>query len=133
DALPGWSKDLASLASAGPGALPPEDLADSWIAPSWLATGQGPEVNAVMAAYRATALRDAPAMHSLGREVLALHVGLATQMREQMLVIAMAGAAGDHDFAQVAALDRKFGGALPTDDESAQVRRFLVAWAAGAH
>jgi hypothetical protein len=49
-----------------------------------------------------------------------------------MLVIAMTGAAGEHDFAALRALDRRYGGAFPRDDELGRVRRFLLAWSEAA-
>jgi hypothetical protein len=126
--LPQWSDDLAVLARFGPGVLAPEDAAHSWIEAKWLAPGQGPEVNAVMAAYRAAAQRDAAAMRANAVEVLELDAGLAAGMREQMLVIAMLGAAGERDMPGLRALDRRYGGALPLDDEMGRVRQFLLAW-----
>jgi predicted membrane-bound spermidine synthase len=127
--LAGWSAALAVLGRYGPGALASEDLHGSWIDPAWLAPGQPAEVHAIMAAYEAAARRDAAAMHANASRVLALPVELAVGMREQMLLIAMLGAAGQRDFAQVLALDARYGGALPREDELGRVRRFLVAWA----
>jgi hypothetical protein len=68
-------------------------------------------------------------MHANASRVLALPVELAVGMREQMLLIAMLGAAGQRDFAQVLALDARYGGALPREDELGRGRRLLVAWA----
>jgi len=130
--VPEWSRQLAVLGHYGPGALAADELADSWAAPKWLAPGQGPAVSAVMAAYRAAALRDAAAMRTAGNAALALDAGLDVDLRQQLLVIAMAGAAGERDMAAVRALDAKYGGAMPRDDDMAQVRRFLVAWAGSA-
>jgi predicted membrane-bound spermidine synthase len=128
-AFPAWCADVAAVARYGPGALRASDLQPSWIEPSWLAPQQGPEVLAVMAAYRAAALRDAPEMRTRATAVLALPVALPAMMREQMLAIAMSGAAAQHDYAAVVALDKQFGRGLPTHGEAATVRRFLVTWA----
>jgi hypothetical protein len=68
-------------------------------------------------------------MHAHARAVLELRGELAPELRQQMLAIAMAGAAGAGDLAAVAELDRRHGAAMPQDDEHAGVRRFLVAWA----
>jgi hypothetical protein len=87
-------------------------------------------VAAVMAAYRAAADRDPAAMHARARAVLGLRAGLAPAMREQMLTLAMAGAAGEGDRPAVRALEREFATAFPVTGEQAVVRRFLLAWAA---
>jgi predicted membrane-bound spermidine synthase len=128
-ALPAWSRDVAVLARYGPGALASEDLVGSWIDPTWLGSDQGPEVQAIMAAYRAAARRDAVAMRARAVAVLGLDAGLAPELREQMLVIAMSGAAGQKDRDGVRVLERRFGGALPAGDRYADLRRFLLAWA----
>jgi hypothetical protein len=128
-ALGAWSRDLAVLARSGPGSLAPRDLVGSWIAPKWLAPGQGAEVEAVMAAYRATAERDAPAMRARALAVLGLRAPLALELRQQMLAIAMCGAAGQRDYPAVLAFARQYGGAFPPDDDYARIRSFLVAWA----
>jgi hypothetical protein len=127
--LPEWSRELSVVARYGPGALAAADDLDTWIEPGWLAPGQGAEVAAVMAAYRAAALRDAPAMREKAMAVLALDAGLAPELRHQMLLIAMAGAAGQRDRVAILRLDRRFGASMPDDDNLGRVRRFLVAWA----
>jgi spermidine synthase len=129
-ALPRWSASLAQLAQFGPGALSPVDLKDTWIDASWLAPGQGALVSAVMAAYRAAALRDAAGMRAHATAVLAdATAPIAPRMREQMLVIALCGAAGQGDRAGMLALQAKFGRSIPASDNYALVRRFLLAWA----
>jgi hypothetical protein len=128
DALPAWSRDLAAIARYGPGSLAKEDLEDIWVTPKWLAPGQGAEVAAIMAAYRAAALRDGAAMRRHAVEVLQMHVGLSVEMRQQMLLIAMLGAAGQRDRAAIHALDHQFGGDLPHDATYYPLRRFLLAW-----
>jgi hypothetical protein len=125
--LPEWSRALAIVARYGPGALAPEDGSELWISPPWLGAGQGPEVEAVMAAYRAAAQRDAGAMRLRAEAVLQLDAGLAPELREQMLVIAMTGAAGQHDRRALLDLDRRYGAGMPPDDRYAQLRRFLLA------
>jgi predicted membrane-bound spermidine synthase len=131
DALPAWTADLALLARHSIGGLPTASLRDSWIAPAWLASDQGAEVVAIMAAYRAAAERDAVAMQSRARAVLALDAPLALEMRQQMLTIAMTGAAARHDRQAVVALEREFGRDLPAQDDYALVRRFLAAFPDG--
>jgi hypothetical protein len=127
--LPAWTADLAAVARCGPGALATGDLRGAWIEPTWLAAGQGPEVGAIMAAYQAAAERDAASMQTTAEAVLNLKTGVAAEMREQMLLIAMAGAAGQRDFGKVREFDRRFGAALPRDDDYGRVRRLVAAWA----
>jgi predicted membrane-bound spermidine synthase len=124
-----WSEDVAKLARYGPGALDRPDLEASWITPAWLAPGQGVEAAAVMAAYRAASQRDAAAMQSGATAVLDLPVALPPEMREQMLAIAMSGAAGRRDYPAMVALERKYGRGLDDTGDAASVRRFLLAWA----
>jgi predicted membrane-bound spermidine synthase len=128
-ALPGWSRDLALIARYGPGALATEDVQDSWVAPRWLAPGQGPRVAGIMAAYRAAALRDAKAMRADATAVLAGDGNLlSVEMRQQMLLIAMLGAAGQRNRDALHALDRQYGERLPHDATYYPLRRFLLAW-----
>jgi spermidine synthase len=130
ESMPRWSADLAQLAQFGPGALAPVDLQASWIEAKWLSPGQGPLVSAVMAAYRAAALRDAAGMRESATIVLAdATAPIAPLMREQMLVIALSGAAGQGDRAGMLALQSKYGRAIPASDSYGLVRRFLLAWA----
>jgi hypothetical protein len=130
--LRAWSGDVALLARYTVGAMAARDLEGSWIDPAWIAPGQGPEVAAVMAAYHAAASRDARAMHAHARAVLESRADFAPALRQQMLTMAMSGAAGAGDRAAVVALDRAFGGAFPDTGDDAEVRRFLVAWAEGS-
>jgi predicted membrane-bound spermidine synthase len=125
-----WCTDVAATARYGPGALATVDLGPSWIEPTWLAAGQGPDVVAVMAAYRAAAMRDAPAMRARATAVLDLPVGTPAMMREQMLAIAMAGAAAGSDRAAVARLERKYAVGLDRVGVAARVRGFMLSWAA---
>jgi hypothetical protein len=133
--LRAWETNVAALAAFGPGALPPEDLQGSWIEPTWLAPGQPARVAAVMAAYRAAAERDAAAMRANAEAVLKLGKAspLPVQMREQMLSIAMTGAAAQQDLAAVPALATEYGKGLAQDGDAAEVRHFLLAWSRAKH
>jgi spermidine synthase len=124
-----WSRHVATLARFGIGALPARDLQGVWISPSWLAPGQSPEVEMVMAAYAAAAARDPRAMQATATAVLESQADFAPEVRAQMLVLAMTGAA-KVDPASVAALERRYRRTLPPDPDSEEVRRFLLAWAA---
>jgi hypothetical protein len=68
-------------------------------------------------------------MREKAMAVLALDAGLAPELRHQMLLIAMSGAAGQRDRGAILRLDRRFGASMPDDDNLGRVRRFLVAWA----
>jgi hypothetical protein len=81
-----------------------------------------------MAAYRAAAQRDAAGMRARATAVLELSSKPAAEMRAQMLLIGMAGAAGQRDYAAMQALAAKYGEGLAQDDVYADVRRFLLAW-----
>jgi predicted membrane-bound spermidine synthase len=129
--VPVWSVDIAALAHFGPGSLAREDLEGVWVDPKWLAPGQGEAVRTEMAAYRAAAMRDPASMRAAGTDALALDVGLSADMRRQMLLIAMIGAAGEGDAAGVRALDRRFGAGLEGDADYELLRRFLLAWKPG--
>jgi spermidine synthase len=131
DRLRAWTTHLAALARFGIGALPAAELQGSWIAPTWLAPGQDPALDAVMAAYAAAAARDGAAMQALATAVLDSDADFAPELREQMLTIAMTGAAGRRDRAAVDALASKYGPSMPQDNPQARVRRFLVAWTQG--
>jgi hypothetical protein len=124
-----WCADVSALASFGPGALTAQVLEGSWIDPVWLVPDQGEEVDAVMAAYRAAAQRDAAQMRARGIQVLDLRASVPEAMREQMLLIAMSGAAGQRDYVAMQALANKYAGGMAQDGDSARTRRFLLYWA----
>jgi hypothetical protein len=54
-------------------------------------------------------------------------------MREQMLSIAMTGAAAQQDLAAVPALATEYGKGLAQDGDAAEVRHFLLAWSRAKH
>jgi spermidine synthase len=122
-----WSVDLAELAK-WIGSLPASDLEGAWIHPRWLAPGQGAAVQGLMAAYGASAARDRAGMQRHASEVLAMPLAWPPEVREQMLLIGMTGAAARGDYAAARALDARYGPALPRDDENARLRRFVLAW-----
>jgi spermidine synthase len=124
---PAWSADVAGLATCI-ASLPAADLDAAWIHPRWLAPGQGPAVRALMAAYAASAARDAAGMQARGSAVLAMPVAWPLPVRKQMLLIAMTGAAARGDYAGARALQARYGGALPHDDVDAALRRFVLEW-----
>lgn len=128
-----WGGLVASLASLTLTPLPPGDQNGLWLAPNWLAPGQLPEIARVMAAYDATARREAGLMRRTAVEVLAdPRAPWPEVLREQMLVIAMLGAAGSGDRAEVLALEQRFGSRLTRGQSPLRnVRMLLVRSAQG--
>lgn len=128
-----WTDSVALLARGTIGHLPAEDLRDLWMEPTWLpAEVQAtPEVQAVLAAYSAAARRAPGEMRTAAGRALELPDGvLAPRMREQMLVIAMLGALGSGDAADVAKLEARWDRTI-TSGELASTRSYLLAWADG--
>jgi hypothetical protein len=127
-----WSAALAVLAKSSIGPLPPEDLAEVWnVTPSWLpaATLKTPAVAALLRAYAATANRDPQAMFREAEAALALPEAaqFAPQSREQLLVIAMLGALGSGNAAEVEALNQRHTANI--GNSFAAVRSYLLTWA----
>jgi predicted membrane-bound spermidine synthase len=127
-----WSLALSTLAEAVIGALPAEDLRETWKpAPAWLPAGvlRAPLAAALMRTYAATAARDPQAMLKEAEAILAMPEAenLAPQTREHLLVIAGLGAMGVGDNARLADLERDHGKNTMTRFESA--RSYLLAWA----
>jgi len=85
-------------------------------------------VQAIMAAYSAAALRNAVGMRRFATAVLDRPASLSVEMRQQMLLIAMLGAAGQRDRKAMHGYDRQYGGELPHDATYYPLRRFLLAW-----
>jgi hypothetical protein len=125
-----WSDAVAIAAANSIGFLPAADLQAGWIAPAWLAPGQPEAVSLAMAAYSAAARRDAPAMREAAVRLLSLEgSGLSSMLREQMLVIAMSGAAAQGDMAAVGEIESRFGPGIDRYTDYTKVRSFLLAWA----
>jgi spermidine synthase len=127
-----WSLALSTLAEAVIGALPAEDLRETWKpVPAWLPAGvlRAPLAAALMRTYAATAARDPQAMLKEAEAILAMPEAenLAPQTREHLLVIAGLGAMGVGDNARLADLERDHGKNTMTRFESA--RSYLLAWA----
>lgn len=127
--LPKWTADTAFLAAATVGILHPDDLRDLWLEPTWLGPGQPREVSMVMAAYRAAAERDAPAMATTAKAVLALPAAsVAPELRVQMVIYAMLAAANQGDFAEVYALSDRYADLLASAGSDGEIASFLLAW-----
>jgi hypothetical protein len=127
-----WSLALSTLAEATIGALPAEDLRETWKpAPAWFPAGvlRAPLAAALMRVYAATAARDPQAMSKEAEVILAMPevANLAHETREHLLVIAGLGAMGMGDNARLADLERHYGKNTMVRFESA--RSYLLAWA----
>lgn len=111
--------------------LPARDLEGLWISPDWIdRAGQPPAIVAVLDAYDAAARRDGPAMWRRGLAALAvLGPDAPPPVREQMLVLAMLGAAAERDYVQVEAIERREGRGVPQSAAYGFVRAYLLAWA----
>ena len=124
-----WSDAVAVVAASSIGLLDTNDLQSVWIDPTWLSPGQPAVVDAVMRAYRAAAARDAAGMQEHAVAVLAIpHSGLSDAVREQMLVLAMLGAAAQGDKSGPMLLEQQYGGSMASSDDMGQVRSFVLAW-----
>ena len=127
-----WTRSAAVLAGSTIGQLPSEDVADLWTTPTWLSpqARQSPQVNAVLQAYAAAAMRDPAAMRANAKVVLDLPADtVAPEMREQMLVISMLGALGSGDRAALPAMEKLYGAPGSVSNSLAPIRGFLMAWA----
>ncbi|MGH8110212.1 MAG: fused MFS/spermidine synthase [Arenimonas sp.] len=125
-----WSAGISELAKLTIGALPQNDLEGSWINPKWIGENQSPLVTDIMLAYQATAKRDQVAMKTFALKVLdSEKQTISGNMREQMLVIAMLGAASQKQFQEVRDIDSKYGSNFTPSQDMTMVRIFLLAWA----
>lgn len=133
EALEDWLLAATNVAEHSLAHLAAEDQDGAWVDPVWYVPADQPaQVEAVMAAYRATALREPAAMRDAGLSALALlDPSGAFVTREHMLVIAMLGAHGMGDPEEAVRIDREAGGDVPVRHESAYgfIRAYLLAWA----
>lgn len=130
DNMHAWSTGMSELARLSIGALPASDLRTLWIEPKWINPGQSPLVSDIMQAYRATAERDAAGMQAFAVKVLEAHnQNLDNSLREQMLVIAMLGAAAQKQFQVMREIDGKYGNKITPMQDMTYVRSYLLAWA----
>lgn len=131
--LDNWLVAATTVAELTLAHLHRDDQIGMWIDPVWYSgEGQPEAVKAVMAAYRATAAREAPAMLEAGRSALAV-LGLERPLatREHMLVVAMLGAHGSGQPEVAVALDRGEGATVPVlpSSDYGFIRAYLLAWA----
>ncbi len=124
-----WSGGLSELARLSIGALPASDLGNVWLDPAWLQGEQSPLVSDIMHAYQATAQRDPVRMKEFALKVLASpNPQLADTLREQMVVIAMLGAASQKQYQSVRDIDNQYGSKIKPTEDMTIVRTYLLAW-----
>ncbi len=126
-----WLDAASVIADFSIGYLTPADLQGVWIQPAWVGERAGdPEIAAVLAAYEATAKRDAVAMYSNG--VAGLETVPATApalVRDHLLVIAMLGAIGQGKGDLAITLEREQGATVRVSNEYYWLARaYIPAW-----
>lgn len=129
-----WFDAAFEVSEATLSELTAEDAVGLWIEPVWLADAARPAVvDAVMAAYAATARRDPLAMSGTATAALdaVLAGGHSQAIAEQMLVIARLGELAAGNAAKASDLERQYGRQVPIRSESNYgfTRAFLLAWA----
>ncbi len=129
-----WLEAASVIADFTIGALTPEDLQGVWIDPVWIGErARDPQASALLAAYAATARRDAAAMYRLGRAGLDRLPATAAPalVRDHLLVIAMLGAIGEGRPERVRALEDELGaGVRVSNTYYGMSRSYLSAWTA---
>lgn len=126
-----WLDAASVIADFSIGYLTAADLQGVWIQPAWVGErAKDPEIAAVLAAYEATAKRDAVAMYATG--VAGLEAVPATApalVRDHLLVIAMLGAIGQGKGELAVALERDQGASVRVSNEYYWLARaYIPAW-----
>ena len=126
-----WLHAASVIADFSIGYLTPADLQGVWIQPAWVGErAKDPEIAAVLAAYEATAKRDAVAMYDTGVAGLKAVPGNAPALvRDHLLVIAMLGAIGQDKGGLAIALEREQGASVRVSNEYYWLARsYIPAW-----
>ena len=126
-----WLDAASVIADFSIGYLTPADLQGVWIQPAWVGErAKDPEIAAVLAAYEATARRDAVAMYDTGVAGLKVVPGTAPALvRDHLLVIAMLGAVGQDKGDLAIALEREQGASVRVSNEYYwTARAYIPAW-----
>ncbi len=126
-----WLDAASVIADFSIGYLTPTDLQGVWIQPAWVGErAKDPEIAAVLAAYEATAKRDAVAMYDTGVAGLkTVPAGAPLLVRDHLLVIAMLGAVGQGKGELAVALEREQGAAVRVSNEYYWIARaYIPAW-----
>ena len=126
-----WLDAASVIADFSIGYLTPADLQGVWIQPAWVGErAKDPEIAAVLAAYEATAKRDAVAMYDTGVAGLkAVPATAPTLVRDHLLVVAMLGAIGQGKGELAVALERDQGAAVRVSNVYYwTARAYIPAW-----
>ncbi len=126
-----WLDAASVAADFSIGYLPPADLQGVWIQPQWVGDrAKDPEIAAVLAAYEATAKRDAAAMYRTGLAGLdEVPVGAPKLVRDHLLVIAMLGAIGQGKYDLALAVERDHGAEVKVSNVYYwTARAYIPAW-----
>ncbi len=126
-----WLDAASVIADFSIGYLTPADLQGVWIQPAWVdARAKDPEIAAVLAAYEATAKRDAVAMYDMGMAGLkAVPATAPALVRDHLLVIAMLGAVGQGKGELAIALERQQGASVQVSNQYYwMARAYIPAW-----
>lgn len=125
-----WLQAASVVADFSISYLPAEDQGPMWLSPEWIRQeDQGPEVAAVLAAFRAAALRDGSAMRRDGLAALELiGQGRPAALREQLLTIAVLGAILEGDIEGGEQIERTHGRGVAAGGTYGFVRGYLLAW-----
>lgn len=127
--VPAWLDAAAEVARYSIGLLPPEDHHGVWIDPAWIDPAEQPEpVRVALAVYAAAAARDAAALREAGLAALP-QMPRGRPVAEQMLLLAMLGAAASGDYIGVGAIEALHGRGIPPGKDYPGLRQFLLAWA----
>lgn len=126
-----WLDITAALAEYSLGFLPADDHVGVWIEPEWIAPEQLDDgMAALLAAYEATARRDAAAMETRALAALdALGSDATPMIANQMLLIARLGAIGQGRREQAVAYEQELGQRIPASSRPYGFSRaYLNAW-----
>lgn len=126
-----WLDAASVIADFSIGYLTPADLQGVWIQPAWVGErAKDPEIAAVLAAYEATAKRDAVAMYATGVAGLkAVPTDAPKLVRDHLLVIAMLGAIGQGKGDLAIALERDQGASVKVSNVYYwTARSYIPAW-----
>lgn len=127
-----WLDAASVIADFSIGYLTPADLQGVWIQPAWVGErAKDPGIAAVLAAYEATARRDAVAMYDTGLAGLkAVPAGDAPALvRDHLLVISMLGAIRQGKGDLAIALEREQGAAVRVSNVYYwTARAYIPAW-----
>jgi len=125
-----WSAGLAELARLTIETVPKDELETMWITPTWISAGQTELVSQILDAYKATAQRNPAKMKEFASKVLdSTNRNVAGILREQMLVIALLGAAALGEHQAVLDLEHRHGPSIVPSEDMTAALQYLLAYA----